>query len=266
MTIEQYRKRWMRRHSRYEKQAYKILIQNFRDIANSIPFGFLNEDNYETIIESNVKNESFINAYYQIYDTIGKQEGERVGKMINREIKEWTISSFLSAFERNLFSWILTNGGQRISTVRSTFINYINEYIAFGLNDGRTISEITTELQELINRRNFYRWQSLRIARTETTTASNYAATVSADVSGVQTQKMWISAQDARTRREPVNHFNMNGVRVDIDQNFNVSNEEMEYPGDPNASAANVVNCRCTVAVVPKRDANGRIIRTDIIM
>jgi len=52
----------------------------------------------------------------------------------------------------------------------------------------------------------------------------------------------------------------MNGKRVGYNEKFNVSGQEMEYPGDPNASAGNVVNCRCTVAVVPKRDSNGDLI------
>ena len=53
----------------------------------------------------------------------------------------------------------------------------------------------------------------------------------------------------------------MNGVRVDLNQDFNVSGEKMMFPGDIKGSAGNVINCRCTVAQIPKRDSKGRLIR-----
>lgn len=265
MTEEQYRKRWIRRHGRYEKQAYKIFIRALRDMANNIPFDFMNESNYKMLVENNVTQDDLVNAYYEVYNEIGKKEGEWTGKFINKQIKEWTLSSFLSEWDKRLLTWLLQNSSYRIVTVRQDFIKYIQEFLAFGLNDGKTIQEMARELQVLINRRNFYRWQALRIARTETTAAANYASTVSSSISGVVTDKVWISAQDARTRRPPesqFNHYAMNGVRVAYNEAFNVSGENLMFPGDPKGSAGNVINCRCSSAVVPRRDRNGRIIRT----
>ena len=51
----------------------------------------------------------------------------------------------------------------------------------------------------------------------------------------------------------------MNGVAVDYNQSFFLekdgvlASEKMEFPGDPKASAGNVVNCRCSLGVRPKR-------------
>ncbi len=268
MTREQYRKRWIRRHGRYEKQAYKIFIKALRDMANNIPFEFLTLSNYNMIIESSVTQDDLINAYYEVYDTIGKQEGEWVGKYINCQIKDFTLSAFLSEWDKRLLSWLLENSSFRVVTVRQDYIRFLQQFFAFGINDGKTIQELARELQKAINKRNFYRWQALRIARTETTAAANYATTISSSVSGVVQEKVWISARDARTRRPPksnFNHFAMDGVRVDENEPFNVSGEELMYPGDPRGSAGNVINCRCTHALVPKLDSTGRIIRTDRI-
>jgi hypothetical protein len=33
-----------------------------------------------------------------------------------------------------------------------------------------------------------------------------------------------------------------------------------DMPGDPKAPKGFLINCRCTVAYVPSRDANGRLI------
>lgn len=68
--------------------------------------------------------------------------------------------------------------------------------------------------------------------------------------------KVWIDAKDHRERlshkvcgrQEP----------MDLDQPF--ANGLM-YPGDPDGPAKEVVNCRCKVAGVPRRDAQGRVIR-----
>mgnify|MGYP001804312122 CR=1 FL=1 len=54
----------------------------------------------------------------------------------------------------------------------------------------------------------------------------------------------------------------MDGVRVGKDEDFDVQGEKLAYPGDPKGSAANVINCRCTVAVVPRRNSNGEIVFT----
>ena len=81
----------------------------------------------------------------------------------------------------------------------------------------------------------------------------------SSAVSGYEMEKRWISALDKRTR-DP--HSNVNGKKADQDDAFVVGGEKLMYPGDPNGAAGNVINCRCTVAVIPKRDKNGRLIRT----
>lgn len=47
---------------------------------------------------------------------------------------------------------------------------------------------------------------------------------------------------------------------VNSDDNYNVGGEQLEFPGDPNGSPENTINCRCFSEVVAKRDDNGRLI------
>jgi hypothetical protein len=49
---------------------------------------------------------------------------------------------------------------------------------------------------------------------------------------------------------------------IGFDEKFKDSRngDLLEFPGDPNASAASVVNCRCSVAPIPKRDQNGFLV------
>jgi hypothetical protein len=52
----------------------------------------------------------------------------------------------------------------------------------------------------------------------------------------------------------------MNNQKQDLEKPFFVGGENILYPGDGKASAGNVINCRCTIAFVGKRDADGMLI------
>ena len=96
------------------------------------------------------------------------------------------------------------------------------------------------------------RYQAQRIVRTEATNAANKATIRSAtDIYGKNNVvKEWISIiGDGRTRE---NHVAIDGAIVGIDEKFQVGGDLMANPADPSASAANVVNCRCAIAVYPK--------------
>ena len=269
MTEKQYRRQWLRWHSQYEKLAYKSLIKGFKEVGNAIPFDFLTVDNYDMVLDGSFKSELFYNIYYELYKEVGIIHGERVGKTINKEIKNFTLETFLSRFEQDLLGWLFNNSSSRIVTVRNTYIKAIKELISFGIAEGKSMSQIATELKAKINQRGFYRWQALRIARTETTSAANYASMQAGSVTGILLEKIWISAADSRTRRPPkseYNHMKMNGVKVAKDEFFQVpfrgGFEKMLYPSDPkNGSAGNVINCRCNAALIPVRDKDGRIVR-----
>jgi len=105
------------------------------------------------------------------------------------------------------------------------------------------------------------------IVRTESVKSANAGAMFAAADMGIVLNKQWISAQDNRTRRIPrdqYDHLHMNGKITGFADKFIVpstkSIDAMDYPGDPSGSAGNVCNCRCTVAFIPVRDANGRAI------
>jgi hypothetical protein len=73
---------------------------------------------------------------------------------------------------------------------------------------------------------------------------------------------VWISALDNRTR-EP--HYLMNRVKVPLNKPFNVGGENIMFAGAPKTvegrqtSGGNVINCRCSIAQVVRRDSNGNI-------
>lgn len=270
MNRQQYKRKWLRYLKSYERKSYTLFRAALIRMAKNIPFDNMTETNYTALIELNVSNQAMFEAYYNVYNQIGQMHGDRVGKGINKDIKDYDPINFLGEFQRGLREWILENVGYRIISVRQTYIEFIRKLIADGLAEGRTIRQLAKEIQQLINRRDFYRWQSLRIARTETAAAANRGAIIAGETSNIIMEKEWLSSNDSRTRRTPpdkFDHLEMDGVRVEQGQPFNVQGQLLDYPGAPvqandlPSDGAAVIQCRCTVALVPKRDSNGRIMR-----
>ena len=266
--IKQYRKQWLKWHGSYEKKSRVIFQRTFKEIAKDIPFNQMSVNTYKSLIKTHITQEKILKSYVKVYEEVGIVHGKRVGKQINKQInqKNFTIDGFLNEFQKTLMKWLILNGGKRITTVRRSYADYLTQIITKGIEDGKSMALIASDMQKTIKSRNFYRWQALRIARTETTAASNYAATVSSSVSGVLMDKVWISALDNRTRRppdSPFNHYAMNKVRVPLDKPFIVGGEKLMFAGDPKGSSGNVINCRCSIAQVVRRDSDGNIMLID---
>lgn len=236
---------------RQEIQAYRIVKRNVTKIVNSIPFGNMSKSTFEGLIYGNVSESQIKEMYKEIYTALIEPQYKRTERQIKAEIDFLAIIS----------EWLNTNAGLRIVSVHQTLIESIISVIQQGYNDNISVADITRNLQR---RFGWFKYQALRIARTETTTATNLATMLSAQNSEYELEKTWISAQDNRTRRppkSPFDHLDMNGVKVDADKPFFVGGEELMYPGAPTGTAGNIINCRCKVVFTVKEDADGLPIR-----
>ncbi|MCP4975355.1 MAG: hypothetical protein GY931_04265, partial [Maribacter sp.] len=206
----------------------------------------------------------FFNVYFDAYLTIGLLHGRRVGNGINREMKRFEVDVFANEHRRFLAQWLIDNAGKRITSVRESLVDHLIKVIADGIEAGKDMPTITRELQKLVRSRPFYRWQAARIARTEATAAANYGASIAGRSSRIMLEKEWISSNDPRTRRRPddkYDHIEVDGQKVPEEGLFNVQGDLIRFPGDPEGRPGNIINCRCAMALVPKRDADGRLIR-----
>lgn len=95
------------------------------------------------------------------------------------------------------------------------------------------------------------------IVRTESVRATNYAQLTAADDETYQIEKSWIAIEDLRTRVSH-SHAGVDGQVQDLDEPFT---NGLLFPGDPNADAAEVCNCRCTMGYRLKRDLSGNPIK-----
>ena len=99
------------------------------------------------------------------------------------------------------------------------------------------------------------------IARTEVHAAANFAGQGAARDTGLAIRKEWVSVEDLRTRDfgqadggvDQFDHRAADGQVVGLDEPFHImdrngTTEALMFPGDPNGSAGNVINCRCGVS------------------
>jgi HK97 family phage portal protein len=91
-------------------------------------------------------------------------------------------------------------------------------------------------------------YQTERIARTTATSMSNAGSLEAWKQSEVVRGKTWISAlQPGRTRDA---HAAAHGQTVGLNEMFLVDGENLMYPGDPQGSPGNVINCLCSAIAV----------------
>lgn len=197
--------------------------------------------------------------YVELYKTIGLDYGNKINKTLEKVKKANVL--FNDELLKQILLFLSSEGGYRITSVRDTLVADIIKSIQKELGENSTLIDLRNAIHNIVSQSNvFYKWQSLRIARTETTTASNYAAIKTAEQSDLVMDKVWISIQDDRTRVTPYDHLDMDKQKQSLELPFFIGGENINYPGDPLASGGNTINCRCTVAFVPKRDADGMLI------
>lgn len=269
MTSEEYLTQWLKYHRGYERRAYNIFRKSLIATVNRVPINNLTYQNYKQLIELNILLTDVEAAYIEVYRTIGLIHGNRVGMGINRELKDYSKPLFNEEFQRTIIDWVRSNCGLRIRSVARTLAEKIIALVEDALGENLSIEQMQKFVRDKIGRNVLSRYEVLRIARTEVTSSANHASTVSGETSKIVLVKRWISTLDGRTRRKPEDnwsHLAMNGKEVGQFEKFHMVSKkgevnDIDYPCAPGSSAENCIMCRCSIALVPKRDADGFVVR-----
>lgn len=184
---------------------------------------------------------------------IAKQEKRDTAKKKTMGVNERLVELILQHFR-------LTVLNKAVYPITETTRKQILKVVSQGFEQGLGEDEIV----KLVTSSEYTRWHAALVVRTESVRAANAGAELYAQESPLLYDKQWISAKDDRVRRPPkskFDHWDMDGQVVPGERPFFVGGEDLQYPADANGSAGNVCNCRCTAAYIPRRDANGRLIR-----
>lgn len=188
----------------------------------------------------------------------GEDDSYRSKRLMPIGFNEQMVNDIINHYNLYLLS-------KAVIPITETTKQFILEKLIQGQQEGLSIQQIVNALADTDITRN----RARLITRTETAKSANWAAVWGARKTGYQSNKIWISARDFRTRRIPrdeFSHLQMNGQEVHLDEAFQVPKrtggyELMQQPGDVNGSAADTIRCRCVVGFKVLRDHAGRPLR-----
>ena len=251
-----YRQIWLRaerQRAMYERMynaAFKRLLNNWtKDIAAGVTD--TNAWRYHEMIQVDPK--PMENLFETLYTNVGAKFARDTWAENKPKADEWEPVDKWTLYMR---SYIRQRLGSRIKSITDNTIEQARRIIRrsaeTALDEGQGSMELARVIRDALNTEMIpmNTWRALRIARTEVVGASNAGSLLGAKELNVPMNKIWIATFDSRTRDT---HAAMNGVKVDMSEAFNVGGWPMECPGDPDAPADEVINCRCTVAYEVKR-------------
>ena len=274
MNSNQYRKWYFKQLRVYERTSNAIVTKHLKN--SLVKFGRSNptRETMSKLLRKSVTDKMVLDMLAETYITVGGTHGNKIVKGIKDntlQVKRIFTSLWIESFAKDVLKWLGINGGDNIKSIRKTFIKTVLDYIAKRNDEGKSIQVVTNEIIKNFGKTNgLYKSQIKRIVRTETGSAANYASWKAMESSEIVIDKMWLSADDDRTRdgisKKEYNHRAMNGVTIPHGELFKVPNQDgisnnIMYPIDMiRGDAGNVINCRCTTAPVPRRDKNGRLV------
>ena len=147
------------------------------------------------------------------------------------------------------------NGREKlIKEVGTTARNQLNTALQEGIDAGESTDQLADRVRSVFN--NLSKYEAKRIAMTETSAAYGFARHKAMSDAGVQ-YKSWLSSHGPNVRpahRAAELKYGPGAEDpgpIPISQAFVVMGENLMYPGDPNGSAGNVINCQCIQLAVP---------------
>lgn len=259
MTRQQRIRQNEKLRNRYEKAFYEPVKKSLKAQLSSFT-GNLRRHGANAALasmNSDLWNQTMMPVIQQLHITAGLAKANLLLRELRRLPKvqkkrgqlgyneEWT-AQIIQYFADHLFDKV-------VLPISETTKEYIEKIIKQGVKEGWSIEQMVKEIE----REDYLDGRVRRIIRTEANRAINYGNELAADKFEYKTQKRWVAVHDSRTRHW---HLDADGQTVNQDGTFSVGGEQLEFPGDPNGSRANTINCRCFSEVVAMRDENGRLI------
>lgn len=252
------------RVNRKFEQLYLPKVSKALHFKTQLVINDLKEGGYNkaiTNLSTDIGNEKLQDIIRTLYVDVGLRHARLTYRRIQTDItKGFGFNQLWTDFILNYLNQFLI---EKITfEVARTTRDALMKVLTAGTISGLGIDDMVNNLENWP----FERYQAARIIRTEVNRAANVGATAQESTSEYEQQKTWLSVVDNRTRGqkpdEHANHVELNGVTIDKNDEFvDIRNgDRLQFPGDPKASAASTINCRCQVAYVNKRDANGELV------
>ena len=238
-----------------EKKQISIVKRYYKSEYNKGINSFISEGqtNFQLLFDS----KDLLKIYRELYSDIGMRFAKWYANNYQKYLTKNLDPTQLDIWQNSFASFGSAVGAQRVTLVSGTAKNNLIRITQQLMSDPEFMTLGAVERGRILkNQFNTYsQFQSERLVRTEATNAANFATMESSKTifPGAQMMKEWIASFDDRTRST----HSEAGASDPIPYNepFMVGGSLMMYPGDPSGDAAEVINCRCSVAPFPKQDA-----------
>lgn len=191
---------------------------------------------------------AFVERKVKMSEKHYRRIAEIEGKLKADEVNSLAGTNFsFQITDPRINKFIAKQGLKNAKLVRDTAKAEVNKIIKAGQTEGLGMAEIGSRLNEKLI--DFKRHETVRIAQTELASAANNAADQSLkqaeEITGLKLGEEWVSSGQDNMRDA---HAEADGQVVRVGEKFNVGDEQLEYPGDPNGSPENIINCHCAIA------------------
>jgi hypothetical protein len=161
------------------------------------------------------------------YDEAGQQVYDELGKDDPWTAPPAKVKEFLAQREN------------RLKDVPQEVFDQVKRQLDEGISSGESIKDLAARVSGEFD--TIKQGRARTIAMTETGAAYGDARQASMTSAGVQ-YKSWLTSGNVNVRPA---HAEAEGQIRSIDEPFDVDGEEIDFPGDPEGSPENVINCHC---------------------
>lgn len=224
---------------KYSKEIKAVLKNQYEDAADYFSHGVGHESVNDAV---NFNRKDMLDAYNRMYLATSTLFHEKTKSNIKSSNKYDVKQDDPGKYWANLNKWMFRNIAAKVSDVQKTTKKKIQKIVLEGLSEGSSNRDIADNILDSFAA--LGKWRAMAIARTEVHTAAVKATDETMQSFDLIYKKEWSASMDERTRPA---HIAADVQEVESDEPFIVGGEELMFPGDPEGSAENVINCRCIV-------------------
>ena len=174
-----------------------------------------------------------VENWHSLFVAFGKQALEEVASRYDMSVPDGS----------RILAWIRSQEKKHSTLVNDTTADEISKILADARANGESIADMVAKTRAYFDGIDY---RAERVARTNVIAVNNASAQDVYVENGVEKHE-WLATDDERTRES---HWVADGQVAGINEAFDVGGEGLMYPGDPNGSAENTINCRCTLLPV----------------
>lgn len=223
--------------TQYESRISSVLRNSYREASREVRKSGMYEGSIKLATEKLEKplSDMLTTAFGSSRDMTEKLIADK---------KSWHFKRDQAMFDMMMADYTRVYTAEKIKQITKGTQTEISRIVRMGMLENLTYEEIGTQIER--TGITSARTRAHIISRTECHNAVSAGSFETAKLSTVIRMKDWLFINDDRVRdNEDFDHTTVK--RVEMEQAFSVSGEQMMFPGDSSlgASAGNIIMCRC---------------------